>query len=76
MHRVDGTLLIVRLSGRKAMSGVAHALADFNTRLSHAWTATAAVCIALAVARGTEVTQLVSRAAVLLFGSRLARLSV
>jgi hypothetical protein len=76
MHRVDGTLLIVRLGGRKAMSGAAHALADFNARLSRAWTATAAACIGFARARGEDVTQLLIRTALLVCGSRVTRLPV
>ena len=87
MQRVDGTLLIVRLRGRKAVSGAFHELQraartvsssieDLNATLSGTWSSTAAACLAFALASGKDATRLIGQTATLLFGSRATRLPV
>ena len=39
-QHIDGTLLIVRLHGKRAVSGAVQALEDFNACLSSTWTTT------------------------------------
>jgi hypothetical protein len=74
MQRLDGTLLIVRLGGKKAVNRALHAVEDFNAGLAAAWTATASACWSFALASGQDATQLIARTAALLFGARPARL--
>ena len=74
MQRVDGTLLIVRVRGKKAVTGVVHVVAEFNHRLSSAWALTASACHAFALASGENAMRLICRTAKLLFGSRPLRL--
>ena len=40
-QRTDGTLLIVRVRGKRAFTGLVQAIEDFNARLSRTWTTTA-----------------------------------
>lgn len=86
-QRVDGTLLIVRLRGRKAVTGAFHELQraasaisgsidGLNAALCGAWSSTAAACLAFALASGKDATRLIGLTATLLFGSRAARLPV
>jgi len=94
MHRVDGTILIVRLRGRKAVNGAVHelqrasrvlssAMDRSNAALRGAWLSTATACVAIALRSGKDASQLIGQTAtligqtaVLLFGSRQARLPV
>ena len=46
-QRTDGTLLIVRVRGKRAFSGAVQAIEDFNARLSSTWTMTVSACINL-----------------------------
>lgn len=73
-QRFDGTLLIVRLRGKRAVNGAAQAIADFNAGLSALWTATASASWSFALACGSDATQLIARTAALLFGTRPSRL--
>lgn len=73
-QRFDGTLLIVRLRGKKAMNGASRAIEDFNTGLARAWTLTAAGCLSFALESGNDAMRLIIRSATLLFGPRQARL--
>lgn len=81
-RRSDGTLLIARLRGRRAVSGAAHelqraaratslAIAELNAGLSSAWTRTGSV-----LASGKDAAVLIGRWASLLFASRPDRLPV
>ena len=87
MQRVDGTLLVVRLRGRRAVNGASHELrraarlisrsiSDLNAALSGAWASTAAGCTAFALSSGKDATRLVAQTAALLFGPRSARAPV
>jgi hypothetical protein len=76
MQRVDGTLLIVRLRGRRAVSGAVRAIGEFNAALSNAWSITASACWSFALRSGEDAMHVIGRTATLLFGSRPARLPV
>ena len=54
-QHIDGTLLIVRVRGKKAVSEAVQAIEDFNAWLSSTWTRTVSTCsgFALASARDT-----------------------
>ncbi|HEY7237995.1 MAG TPA: hypothetical protein VH600_02425 [Burkholderiales bacterium] len=49
-QRVDGTLLIVRLRSKEAVSGAAQVVGELNTAVCSAWVFTVAAGQALAVA--------------------------
>jgi hypothetical protein len=66
-QRTDGTLLIVRVRGKKAVTGALRALEDLNACLSSTWTIAASTCWAFALASGEGALQLIRRAAALLF---------
>src|SRR2546430_1693512 len=77
MQRVDGTLLIVRLRGRKAVGRVKRAartvslaIGEFNSGLSNAWWSAALLCSAFAERSGKDAMHLIVQTATLLFGSR------
>jgi hypothetical protein len=76
MHRVDGTLLVVRFHGKKAARVISGSIEDFNAALSRAWSSTAAACLSFALASGKDATRLIGQTAALLFGTRAARLPV
>jgi hypothetical protein len=75
-QRVDGTLLIVRLRGRRAVRAVSQAVGEFNGVLSSAWSSTASAGYAFALSSGKDAMDLIGRTATLRFGSRPARLPV
>lgn len=81
-RRADGTLVIVRLRGRRALASARHevqraaraasqAVSAFNSVLSAQFHD---VWLPSAVIRGRDAAVLIGRCATLLFGSRLARL--
>ena len=49
-QRVDGTLLIVRLRSKKAVTGAAQAIGELNAVVCSAWAYAVFACQALAVA--------------------------
>lgn len=49
-QRFDGTLLVVRLRGKKAVQSAVYVIEDLNARLSSAWTAAASACWSFALA--------------------------
>jgi hypothetical protein len=49
-QRYDGTVLIVRLRSKKAVSGAAQALGEFNAAVCSAWVCTVAACQAFVLA--------------------------
>jgi len=51
-QRYDGTILIVRVRSKKAVSGAAQALGEFNAAVCSAWVCTVAACQAFALAAG------------------------
>jgi len=74
-QRTDGTLLIVRVRGKQAVTGAVQAIEDFNACISSTWTTTAAACCAFALASGSDAMHAIVRVAALLF-SRPQRLPV
>ena len=72
-QHIDGTLLIVRVRGKKAVSEAVQAIEDFNACLSSTWTRTVSTCSAFAIAGGRQAMHLVGRLAAVLF-SRPQRL--
>jgi hypothetical protein len=66
-QHIDGTLLVVRVHGRKAVSGAVQAIEDFNTCLSSTWTRTVLTCSTFASVGGRQAMHLASRLATLLF---------
>jgi hypothetical protein len=79
-NRTDGTLLVVRVRGRRAVTGAgrasSRAIGAFNAALSNAWSITASACWVFALRRGRDAMHLIGHTATLLFGSRPARLPV
>jgi hypothetical protein len=71
--RTDGTLLIVRVRGRKAVFGAVRVIEELNACLSSTWALTASACRAFALARGEDAVHLIRRVAALL-ASRPMRL--
>ena len=53
-QQLDGTLLIVRLHGKRAVSGAVHALEDLNASLSSTWTRTVSACSGFALANARD----------------------
>ena len=51
-QRVDGTLLIVRLRSKEAVTGAAHAVGEFNAAVCFTWAFVVSACQAVAVAAG------------------------
>jgi len=49
-QRVDGTLLIVRVRSKKAVTGAAQVVGEFNAAVCSAWICTVAACQAFALA--------------------------
>ena len=85
MQRVDGTLLIVRLRGKKAVNGAFHhlqraaratsgSIGHLNASLSGAWSLTASACTAFALSSGRDAMRLIAQTTALLFGPRASRL--
>ena len=72
-QRVDGTILVVRVRSKKAVSGAAQAVGDFNTWLCSTWTRTVSISQDLAGKTAGEALRLLSRVATLIFGSRPMR---
>ena len=83
-QRTDGTLLIVRQQGRRAVTGalqglkdaaagVSQAVGEFNAGLSAAWTAGASLFALAASSVGKDAGALIRRTATTLFGSRPVR---
>lgn len=72
-QRYDGTLLIVRVRSKKAVSNAAHAVGDFNAWLSSTWTRTVSTSQDFAGVTANETMRLFSRVAALIFGSRPMR---
>ena len=72
-QRTDGTLLVVRVRGKRAFTGAVQALEDFNGRLASTWTATVSLSWGFAAANRRGALQLIARLAALLF-SRPQRL--
>jgi len=72
-QHIDGTLLIVRVRGKKAVSEAVQAIEDFNAWLSRTWTTTVSTCSTFALAGGRQAVHFVGRLATLLF-SRPQRL--
>jgi hypothetical protein len=72
-QHIDGTLLIVRLHGKRAVSGAAQALEGFNACLSSTWTSTVSACSGVALASARDAAHAIARVAAHLF-SRPQRL--
>ena len=72
-QRVDGTILVVRVRSKKAVTNAAHAVGDFNAWLSSTWTRTVSTSQDVAGITANGTMQLISRMATLLFGSRPMR---
>jgi hypothetical protein len=53
-QQIDGTLLIVRLHGKRAVSGAVQALEDFNASLAITWTRSVSACSGFALAAVRE----------------------
>jgi hypothetical protein len=53
-QQLDGTLLIVRLQGRKAVNGAVEAIEGFNACLSSTWTRTVSACSGFALASARD----------------------
>jgi hypothetical protein len=49
-QRVDGTLLIVRVRSKKAVTGAAQVVGEFNAAVCSAWICAVAACQAFALA--------------------------
>jgi hypothetical protein len=75
-QRVDGTLLIVRVRSKKAVTGASQVVGEFNAVVCFAWACTVSVCQAVAVTGAKDVIRLTGRVATLLFGSRPVRAGV
>jgi len=71
MQRVDGTLLIVRLRGRKAVNGARYELQRAARATSHAIAGASQ-----AIAVGKDAALLIARTAVLLFALHPVRLPI
>ena len=53
-QHIDGTLLIVRVRGKKAVSEAVQAIEDFNAWLSRTWTRTVSACSSFALASARD----------------------
>ena len=72
-QRVDGTILVVRVRSKRAVTNAAQAVGDFNAVLRSAWAWLVATSQDFAGVTANEAMRLVGRVATLLFGSRPMR---
>src|SRR3954471_25036271 len=68
----DGTVLVVRVRSKKAVSEAAQAVEEFNGWLSRAWVRGVSTSHAVAVTAAKDTIRFIGRVATLVFGSRPA----
>jgi len=71
-QRYDGTVLVVRVHSKKAVSEAAQAVEEFNGWLSRAWVRAVSSSHELIVKVAKDAVRLYGRVATLVFGSRPA----
>jgi len=75
-QRYDGTVLVVRVRSKKAVSEAAQAVEEFNGWLSSAWVRGVSTSHAVAMKTANDAIRLYGRVITLLFGSRPAGANV